>query len=132
MRFGANCALAQRLAAGVQLSLPGNWSPPPFGSAGSVGGSVMDRPVLENFDWAAREREFGETLCASPYCNTELRQTPHPAQWWAIAKCGDILPICEQRRRLCRSAGGWYCEPGGCGKYHAYRRIRFYPVKPRN
>ena len=45
---------------------------------------------------------------------------PHDAHWVSISPCLNDLPVCEERRRLCREHGGWRCtvDAGGCTAFH--------------
>lgn len=53
-----------------------------------------------------------------------LDRPRHDAHWWALGPCGDVIAVCEDRRRLCRHHDGWVCSLGCNGK-HPYDHIEW-------
>lgn len=87
--------------------------------------------LLEDVDVSVWEQEFEEVQCES-VMHAEKGYPTHAANWYSTSPCGDVLAVCETRRRQCFAHGGWKCVPsrsGGCSAFHAYDQIQFHPVK---
>lgn len=84
--------------------------------------------VLEQIDFVILESELeGPPSCESVY-EQENQIPEHPAHWFVSAPCGDIIAVCDRRRRKARNDGGWYCTVrtgSGCQGYHPYEHLEF-------
>lgn len=85
--------------------------------------------VLEMTDLSHLEEQLDDTPCRS---SLRGHQEPHNADWWAIAPCQDVTPVCEARRRKAFRDGGWQCvvmDGAGCRGWHEYNHLTFEPVR---